>query len=236
MVFLCIIFARPDATSLSIWQAIPAFLLPASPACASIPAMICDFVFSYRPFGIIHSPYARRIDAPHQSTVVEGTETGEAAVATLELAEWLDGKAIQDLGGFERIWLIFAFHKSEGWKNCVKPPRGGPKRGVLATRSPHRPNSIGLSAVELVAIEGRTLHLRGVDLLDGTPVLDIKPYVPYADSFPESRSGWIDDMDARTGRHFAPGPRRPRAGKEGQNPGLYPEKPEESDKGGPDQC
>ncbi|GFO61289.1 tRNA (N6-threonylcarbamoyladenosine(37)-N6)-methyltransferase TrmO [Geomonas silvestris] len=166
--------------------------------------------FTYRPIGILRSPYARRIDAPHQPTVVEGTETGEQALATLELAGWLDEKVLQDLAGFQRLWLIFAFHLSEGWKSTVKPPRGGPKRGVLATRSPHRPNSIGLSAVELVQVEGRTLKLRGVDLLDGTPVLDIKPYVPYADAFPDSRAGWIDEMDAKLGRYSAPGPRRPR--------------------------
>lgn len=167
-------------------------------------------LFTYRPIGILRSPYSRRIDAPHQSTVVEGTETGDFAGATLELHDWLDEKVIQDLHGFDRIWLIFAFHLSEGWKSSVKPPRGGPKRGVLATRSPHRPNSIGLSSVELVRIEGRTLHLRGVDLLNGTPVLDIKPYIPYADAFPEARAGWIDELDAQQGRCSAPGPRRPR--------------------------
>ena len=169
-----------------------------------------DSPFSYRPIAILHSPYSRRIDAPHQSTVVEGTETGDFALATLELADWLDERVLQDLNGFDRLWLIFAFHRSEGWKSSVKPPRGGPKRGILATRSPHRPNPIGLSAVELVKIVGRTLHLRGVDLLDGTPVLDIKPYVPYADAFPEAKAGWIDELDATQGRHFAPGPRKPR--------------------------
>jgi len=166
--------------------------------------------FSYRPIGILRSPYLRRIDAPHQGTVVAGTESGEAASATLELADWLDAKVLQDLDGFDRLWLIYAFHRSEGWRNTVKPPRGGPKRGVLATRSPHRPNPIGLSTVELVGIEGRTLHLRGVDLLDGTPVLDIKPYVPYADAFPDARAGWVDELDEKLGSHFAPGPRRPR--------------------------
>jgi tRNA-Thr(GGU) m(6)t(6)A37 methyltransferase TsaA len=172
--------------------------------------MSCDVEYTYRPIGILTSPYARRIDAPHQGTVVEGTASGEVATATLELGGWLDGKVLQDLAGFERIWLIFAFHLSEGWASSVKPPRGGPKRGVLATRSPHRPNSIGLSAVELVSIEGRTLHLRGVDLLDGTPVLDIKPYIPYADAFPDARAGWIDELDAKLGRNSAPGPRKPR--------------------------
>lgn len=169
-----------------------------------------DHTVTYRSIGILRSPYIRRIDAPHQGTVVEGTASGDFASATLELAEWLDEKALQDLSGFARLWLIFSFHLSEGWKSTVKPPRGGPKRGVLATRSPHRPNSIGLSAVELLRIEGRTLHLRGVDLLDGTPVLDIKPYVPYADAFPHAAAGWIDDLDAQLGRNYAPGPRKPR--------------------------
>jgi tRNA-Thr(GGU) m(6)t(6)A37 methyltransferase TsaA len=163
-----------------------------------------------RSIGIINSPYARRIDAPHQSTVVEGTESGEPALATLTLADWVDEQSVQDLAGFERVWLIFSFHLSEGWKSMVKPPRGGPRRGVLATRSPHRPNSIGLSAVELLSVEGRTLQLRGVDLLDGTPVLDIKPYVPYADAFPDANAGWIDELDAQQGRNSAPGPRKPR--------------------------
>ncbi|BCR06191.1 tRNA (N6-threonylcarbamoyladenosine(37)-N6)-methyltransferase TrmO [Desulfuromonas versatilis] len=172
--------------------------------------MTQDTPFTFRPIGILRSPYARRIDAPHQGTVVEGTATGEVATATLELQDWLDEQVIQDLEGFDRLWLIFAFHLSEGWKSRVKPPRGGPKRGVLATRAPHRPNPIGLSAVELVKVEAKTLHLRGVDLLDGTPVLDIKPYVPYADAFPGARAGWVDELDARLGRNFAPGLRKPR--------------------------
>ena len=167
--------------------------------------------FSYRPIGIVRTPYTRRIDAPHQPTVVEGTESGSPAEATLELDAELPETVLRDLAGIERIWLIFAFHLSEGWAPLVQPPRGPKgKRGVLATRSPHRPNAIGLSAVELVAIEGRTLHLRGVDLLDGTPVLDLKPYVPYADAFPDARAGWIDGVDAASGAHSAPGPRKPR--------------------------
>lgn len=164
-----------------------------------------------RPLGFIRSPYARRLDAPHQPTVVEGTETGAPADATLELLPEFPETMLRDLEGFERVWLIFHFHLSEGWAPTVQPPRGPRrKRGVLATRSPHRPNPLGLSCVELVAVEGRVLTLRGVDLLDGTPVLDLKPYVPYADAFPEARAGWIDEVDAATGRHSAPGPKRPR--------------------------
>ena len=162
------------------------------------------------PIAYVRSPYARRIDAPHQSTVVAGTETQAAAVATIEFVAGFPPAAYRDLAGFERIWLVFVFHRSEGWKAEVRPPRGGGKRSVLATRSPHRPNAIGLSAVELVAVGDGELQVRGVDLLDGTPILDIKPYVPYADAFPGSRAGWIDAIDASQGRHSAPGPRKPR--------------------------
>lgn len=167
--------------------------------------------FAFAPIAFVRSPYARRIDAPHQSTVVAGTETGDVAQATIEFVDGVPDAAFRDLVGFDRLWLVFVFHRSEGWKAEVKPPRGGPKRSVLATRSPHRPNAIGLSAVELVAIEGRFLRVRGVDLLDGTPVLDIKPYVPYADAFAQSRAGWIDEVDAAQGKQSAPGPRRPRS-------------------------
>jgi tRNA-Thr(GGU) m(6)t(6)A37 methyltransferase TsaA len=167
--------------------------------------------FSCHPIAFARSPYARRIDAPHQSTVVAGTETRAAAEATIEFVEGFPATAWRDLAGFERIWLVFAFHRSEGWKAEVRPPRGGGKRSVLATRSPHRPNAIGLSAVELVALEEGVLRVRGMDLLDGTPILDIKPYVPYADAFPTARAGWIDAIDAAQGRHSAPGPRKPRS-------------------------
>jgi tRNA-Thr(GGU) m(6)t(6)A37 methyltransferase TsaA len=166
--------------------------------------------FSYTAIGLVRSPYLKRIDAPHQATVVAGTETGAEAEAVLELDAELPLEILRDLEGFERIWVIFAFHKSEGWKAMVRPPRGNAKRGVLATRSPHRPNAIGLSAVELVAVEGRNLRVRGMDFLDGTPILDIKPYVPYADAFPGAKAGWIDEVDDATGRHSAPGPRKPR--------------------------
>jgi tRNA-Thr(GGU) m(6)t(6)A37 methyltransferase TsaA len=167
--------------------------------------------FLARPIAYVRSPYVRRIDAPHQSTVIAGTETGDSAEAVIEFVADFPAAAFRDLAGFERIWLLFAFHRSEGWKAEVKPPRGGGKRSVLATRSPHRPNAIGLSAVELLAVESGRLRVRGVDLLDGTPILDIKPYVPYADAFPDSRAGWIDAIDAASGRQSAPGPRRPRS-------------------------
>lgn len=163
-----------------------------------------------RAIAFVSSPYAQRIDAPHQPSVTEGTETGAAAEARIEFVDDIPLEAYRDLAGFERIWLIFAFHRSEGWKAEVRPPRGGGKRSVLATRSPHRPNSLGLSAVRLIGVDERLLRVSGIDLLDGTPILDIKPYVPYADAFPNSLAGWIDEIDADQGKQSAPGPKRPR--------------------------
>jgi tRNA-Thr(GGU) m(6)t(6)A37 methyltransferase TsaA len=171
---------------------------------ASMHSLLCT------PIAFVASPYRQRIDAPHQPSVVEGTATGNAAEARIVFIDGFPDEAFRDLAGFERIWLIFAFDRSQGWKTQVRPPRGGGKRSVLATRSPHRPNAIGLSAVKLLSVEAGALRVHGIDLLDGTPVLDIKPYVPYADAFPGAAAGWIDALDATTGRHSAPGPRRPR--------------------------
>ena len=162
------------------------------------------------PIAFVESPYAQRLDAPHQPTVVAGTETGCQAEARVVFVPGLPAEAWTDLAGFERVWLVFVFDRSQGWTPRVRPPGGGGRRSVLATRSPHRPNPIGLSAVELVAVEEGALRVRGLDLLDGTPILDIKPYVPYADAFPEAAAGWIDALDAVQGRHSAPGPKRPR--------------------------
>jgi tRNA (adenine37-N6)-methyltransferase len=104
-------------------------------------------------------------------------------------------EALDDLEGIERIWVIAHLHLNTGWNAKVLPPRGPrQKRGLFATRSPHRPNSIGLSAVRLVGVDGFTLHVEEIDLIDGTPILDVKPYVPYADAFPDARAGWIEQI------------------------------------------
>ena len=106
-------------------------------------------------------------------------------------------EALRDLAGFERVWLVWWFHRNEGWRPLVLPPRGPvQRRGVFATRSPHRPNPLGLTPVPLLGIVGRTLLLGACDLVDGTPVFDLKPYVPAFDAFPGSRAGWIDTVDA----------------------------------------
>ena len=100
-------------------------------------------------------------------------------------------KALRDIEGFDRVWLLTYLHLNPKWGPLVRPPRGGV---VVVSRysSPHHPNSIGLSCVVLERVDEGVLHVRGLDLIDGTPVLDIKPYVPYCDAFPESAAGWVD--------------------------------------------
>ena len=132
----------------------------------------------------MHTGFAAKDEAPRQA-VVDGAE----AVIELFPGRNLE-HAIEDLAGWERIWVIFWFHLNPGWRPKVLPPRStSGRKGVLATRSPHRPNPLGLSAVRLLRIEGLNLHVQGVDMIDGTPVLDIKPYVPYSDAFAQSGSG-----------------------------------------------
>jgi len=103
-------------------------------------------------------------------------------------------QALQDLDGFSHVWLIYLFHHNPNWKPRVQPPRASRKVGVFASRAPYRPNPIGLSCVELVSIQGLRVNVGPHDLLDGTPILDIKPYLPYADSFPEAKCGWVEDV------------------------------------------
>ena len=106
-------------------------------------------------------------------------------------------KALKDLAGFDRIWLLWWFHRNTDWRPEVLPPRGpAQRRGVFATRSPHRPNALGITPVQLLGIKKNLLLLGPCDLVDGTPVFDIKPYIPAYDSFPDSKAGWIDEVDA----------------------------------------
>ncbi len=106
-------------------------------------------------------------------------------------------QALQDLAGFERIWLLSWFHRNANWRPLVLPPRGpARRRGVFATRSPHRPNPLGLTSVALLGITGRRLRIGPCDLVDGTPIFDVKPYIAAHDAFPAARAGWIDAMEA----------------------------------------
>lgn len=149
-----------------------------------------------RPIGVVRSPFVEKVEAPRQSRVGEGVEGRIEIVPELE-------DALADLEGFDRIWVLFWFDRAasdqpgDPTRVKVLPPRSDRRRGVFATRSPHRPNPIGMSAVRLERIEGRTVHVRDLDILDGTPVLDIKPYLAYADAFPDARSGWLEARDPR---------------------------------------
>lgn len=137
------------------------------------------------PIGHLHCRQSEKYMAPRQP------EAGLANDGLIILCPSFNyEQALDDLAGFERIWLIYWLHHNTSWKPKVATPRGGPKRGVFATRSPHRPNPIGLSCVELLKIEGRNVYIGKHDLINGTPILDIKPYLAYADAFPNSRQGW----------------------------------------------
>jgi tRNA-Thr(GGU) m(6)t(6)A37 methyltransferase TsaA len=112
--------------------------------------------------------------------------------------------ALEDLAQWELIWVIFWFHLNPGWRPKVLPPRSTTgRKGVFATRSPHRPNPLGMSVVRLERVDGLILHIRDADMLDGTPVLDLKPYVAYTDAHPGAGSGWLEEA-ARPGTPAQP--------------------------------
>lgn len=140
----------------------------------------------YTPIGIVHSPFTAIKGTPIQPS------RAKDAAGTVELhPEFVEGLA--DLDGFSHIILLCHLHRSGGYKLKVIPFLDNQLRGLFATRAPRRPNPIGLSVVRLVAINGNTLEIRGVDLLDGTPVLDIKPYVGEFDDRVQTRVGWLED-------------------------------------------
>lgn len=163
--------------------------------------------FEFEPIGYLESCFKEKFGIPRQPGLVN------QAQGKLKLRADPNFKtAIRSLEGFSHLWLIFVFHEhgSRNWKPSIRPPRlGGAKKvGVLASRSPHRPNPIGLSVVALERIDldatgGPEIHVSGVDLLDGTPILDLKPYIPYADSIPHARAGWAEDPIVRTPVEFS---------------------------------
>ena len=141
------------------------------------------------PIGYVHGSLNTRVEAARQPRVGAGTQ------ARIEL---LPGHhfehALEDLARWELIWVIFWFHLNSGWRPKVLPPRSTTgRKGVFATRSPHRPNPIGISVVRLERIDGLTLHIRDADMLDGTPVLDLKPYIAYSDAHPAAGTGWLEE-------------------------------------------
>ena len=150
--------------------------------------------FSMKPIARIRSDFSGKFGVPRQSGLVEALE----ALVVFE-PEYRDSAALRGLEGFSHVWLIWVFDQAvrQGWSPTVRPPRlgGNARLGVFATRSPFRPNPIALSAVTLAGMEetrewGTVLRVRGADLMDGTPILDIKPYLPYADCRPEAVGGF----------------------------------------------
>ncbi len=148
-----------------------------------------------KPIGYITSCYQEKFGIPRQPGLVT------AAKSQLMLSDSFNEKSVRGLEGFSHIWLQFVFHQTQkqGWKAMVRPPRlgGNKKVGVFASRSTFRPNPIGLSVVELNSIEVKNskviLHLLGCDLLNQTPVLDIKPYLPYVDAIPDALGGFASE-------------------------------------------
>lgn len=156
------------------------------------------------PIGTLHSCYHEKFGIPRQPGLVQ------SATATLELLPpYNQPETLRGLDQFSHLWIIFLFHQTarDAWKATVRPPRlGGNQRvGVFASRSNFRPNPIGLSVVQLEQIKGTTLELRGGDFLDGTPVLDIKPYIPYADALPHANGAFAATAPQPTNRvSFSP--------------------------------
>jgi tRNA-Thr(GGU) m(6)t(6)A37 methyltransferase TsaA len=138
-----------------------------------------------KPIGVIHTPFLSREGMPRSASQAAGIR------GKVELFEEYRG-GLKDLDGFSHVILIWHLDRSEGFRLEVVPPRQTQTRGLFATRSPNRPNPIGLSIVRLDRIEDGLLYFGGVDMLDGTPLLDIKPYIPASDSIPDARAGWLD--------------------------------------------
>jgi tRNA-Thr(GGU) m(6)t(6)A37 methyltransferase TsaA len=153
--------------------------------------------YTFHPIGVVRSPFVDRASAPRQPSADAEASRKTGRIDLLPGHGYED--ALDGLEEFTRAWVIFVFHKNveegRGWRPKVQPPRSATKRGLFATRSPHRPNPVGISAVRIDRIEGLAIHVSNLDLLDGTPVLDLKPYVAYADAHPEGRAGWLAAPD-----------------------------------------
>jgi tRNA-Thr(GGU) m(6)t(6)A37 methyltransferase TsaA len=146
-----------------------------------------------KPIGTIHTPFQQAKGTPIQPVKGKGV-TGWVEVDSA----YVEG--LKDLDGFERIWLLFWCHRASEYKLQVKPYMDTQTRGLFSTRAPSRPNAIGMSCVKLISVSGNRLGIEDVDMLDGTPLLDIKPYAAKFDHFPVTRCGWIDAVskDAQT--------------------------------------
>ncbi len=146
--------------------------------------------FTFKPIGVLYTPFKEPQGTPIQPAAASG------AAGRIELRPEY-GAGLQDLEGFSHLILIYVFHRCRDYKLQVTPFLDDRERGIFATRAPARPNPLGLSVVRLERIEGATLHIRDVDMVDGTPLLDIKPYVPQFDHRPGARIGWLEDNLAK---------------------------------------
>ena len=144
----------------------------------------------YRPIGIIHSSFSTIEDMPIQPAGAYDSKGFIEVFPDYALA-------LQDLAGFSHIYLLYHFHQCEDWQALVIPFLDNVKRGLFATRAPKRPNPIGLSVVRLISLKENLLEIENVDILDGTPLLDIKPYVPDFDNFEVQSIGWLQDASEK---------------------------------------
>lgn len=151
------------------------------------------------PIAKMRSDFPTKFGIPRQSSLVEGLES-----TIVFEPEFRNPEALRGIEGFSHLWIIWQFSEAvrQDWSPTVRPPRlgGNTRMGVFATRSPFRPNNLGLSCVQLLGVEhtsheGTVLHVSGADLMDGTPIFDIKPYIPYSDSFPEASGGFTDTAE-----------------------------------------
>jgi tRNA (adenine37-N6)-methyltransferase len=150
-------------------------------------------LIEYHPVGIIHSPFKSLAGMPIQPT------SDASAAGTVEIyPEFITG--LKDLDGFSHIILLYHLHQAGPAKLEVTPFLDTQERGIFATRAPTRPNAIGLSVVKLNKIEGNTLYVDQLDILDGTPLLDIKPYIPEFDHRPDARTGWLEQARGKVKR------------------------------------
>ena len=146
------------------------------------------------PIAVFRSPFKSKFGVPRQSGLVEDLQ-GRIVL----LDAYADSESLRGLDDFDYLWLLWGFsanrHQSATFQPTVRPPRlgGNERMGVFATRSPYRPNGLGLSSVRILAVEGTEIVVAGADLMDGTPIYDIKPYIPFADCHPDATGGWIED-------------------------------------------
>lgn len=144
----------------------------------------------FTPIGFMHCSLKFHQEQPMQGNL----SSSEGYIELIKGFNYEQG--LKDLDGFERIWIIYNFHLNTTWRPLTNPPYndGKGKKGVFATRSPYRPNQIGISCVKLKEIKGNRIFITDTDLLNGTPILDIKPYIPEYDSFPDAKTGWLENV------------------------------------------